>query len=230
MQAREMGEVTAHTLQRRRSAIAALALAGIVGPILFTVVAVFHSLLRSDHSLVGLPISALATGPSGWVQDVNFVICGLLFLAYPIGLHLEVRQSRWGLVGPALLVVSGAGLVLAGVFPAVDASGNLTYDSLGHTVASLMAFLGSGGGFIVLSRRLAGDPSWRNLSTYTLGSGIAIVVLVFAFGALAEGSGTPLHPWIGLFQWVMVTVWISCTVVLCLGLLRVARGPTRRVD
>jgi hypothetical membrane protein len=205
MEAQEVGEGTAHTLERRRSVIAVLAVAGIVGPVLFAVVAVVHSLLRPDHSLVALPISALATGPSGWVQDVNFVICGLMFLAYPIGLHVEVRQTRWGMVGPALLVVSGAGLVLAGVFPAVDASGNLSYDSLGHTVASFMAFLGTGGGFIVTSRRLAGDSSWRSLATYTLGSGIAIVVLVFAFGALAERPGTPLHPWIGLFQWVTST-------------------------
>jgi hypothetical membrane protein len=192
-------EGAAHALEGRRSMIATLAAAGIAGPLLFTVVAVVHSLLREDRSLVGLPISALAVGPSGWVQDVNFIICGVLLLAYPIGLHLGIRQTRWGVVGPALLVVSGAGLMLADVFPAVDASGNLTYDSLGHTVASFMAFLGTGGGFIVMSRRLASDPSWRNLSTYTLSSGVAIVILVFAFGALAEEPGAPLHPWIGLF-------------------------------
>src|SRR5215203_2702036 len=225
MEAREVGEGAARGLAKRRSVIAALAAAGIAGPLIFVMVAVVHSLLRSDHSLVALPISALAVGPSGWVQDVNFVICGVLFLAYPIGLHLGVRQRRWGVVGPALLVLSGAGLVLAGVFPAVDASGNLTYDSLGHTVASFMAFLGTGGGFIVTSRRLAEDPSWRNLATYTLGSGIVIVVLVFAFGALAERPGMPLHPWIGLFQWVVVAVWITCTVGLCLRLMRVTRAP-----
>jgi hypothetical membrane protein len=224
MEAREMGEGAARGLERRRSVIASLAAAGIAGPLIFVMVAVVHSLLRSDHSLVALPISALATGPSGWVQDVNFLICGVLFLAYPIGLHLGVRQTRWGVVGPALLVLSGAGLVLAGVFPAVDASGNLTYDSLGHTVASFMAFLGTGSGFMVMSRRLAGDPSWRSLATYTLGSGIAIVVLVFAFGALAEEPGAPLHPWIGLFQWVMVALWETCTIVLALGLLRVTRA------
>jgi hypothetical membrane protein len=225
MEVRKVTEGAAHARdRRRRSVIVTLAAASIAGPLLFTVVAVVHSLLRSDHSLVALPISALAVGPSGWVQDGNFVICGLLLLAYPIGLHLELRQRRWGMVGPALLVVSGAGLVLAGVFPAVDASGNLTYDSLGHTVASFMAFLGTGGGFIVMSRRLAGDPSWRNLATYTLGSGIAIVVLIFAFGALAEEPGAPLHPWIGLFQWVVVAVWLTCTVVLCLRLLRVTRA------
>jgi hypothetical protein len=76
-----MTEQAAHDLEERRSVIAVLAVAGIVGPILFIVVAIVHSLLRSDHSLVALPISALATGPSGWVQNVNFVITGLLFVA-----------------------------------------------------------------------------------------------------------------------------------------------------
>jgi Protein of unknown function (DUF998) len=84
MEVRNVTEGAAHALEGRRSVIATLAAAGIAGPLLFTVVAVVHSLLRSDHSLVALPISALAVRPSGWVQNLNFVICGLLFLANPI--------------------------------------------------------------------------------------------------------------------------------------------------
>ena len=44
----------------RRPLVAALAAAGIVGPILFTVVFVIHGLLRPDYSPVADPISALA--------------------------------------------------------------------------------------------------------------------------------------------------------------------------
>src|SRR5215208_5788827 len=130
MESPEMGEGVAPGLKDRRPMIAVLASAGIAAPVIFSVVAIVHSLLREDHSLVALPIRALVVGQSGWVQDVNFVICGVLFLAYPIGLHLEVRKMRRGVVGPALLVVSGAGLVLAGIFPAVAASSNLTFDNL----------------------------------------------------------------------------------------------------
>ena len=99
MEAPEMGEGAAPGLKERHSMIAVLASAGIAAPVIFTVVAIVHSLLREDHSLVALPIRALVVEPSGWVQDVNFVICGVLFLAYPIGLHLEVRKMRWGVVG-----------------------------------------------------------------------------------------------------------------------------------
>src|ERR687886_499177 len=98
----------------RRSVIAGLAIAGIVGPILFAVVALVQSLLRPEHGLVAHPISALAAGPSGWVQDANFLVFGLLMSAYAIRLHLGVRPSRWDVVGPAFLVLSGIGLVWAG--------------------------------------------------------------------------------------------------------------------
>jgi len=224
MEAREVGEGATSGLEDRRPVITVLAAAGIAAMVIFTVVAVVHSLLRSDHSLVSDPISALATGPSGWVQDVNFVICGMLLIAYPIGLHLGVRPSRWGMVGPALLVLSAIGVVLAGFFPAVDASGAFSNDQVGHTVASFMAFLGTGIGLIVMSRRLAGEPSWRDLAAYTLATAIAIVVLFFGFGALAELPGAPLQPWMGLFQWVMVALWFTCTIVLSLRLLRVTRA------
>ena len=107
----------------RRSVIAALAAAGIAGPVIFAVVALVQSLLRPEHSLVRHPISALAAGPSGWVQDVNFLVLGSLMIAYAIGLHLGVRPTRWGVVGLAFLVLSGAGLVWAGLFPSTDATG-----------------------------------------------------------------------------------------------------------
>ena len=83
----------------RRSVIAALAAAGIAGPVIFAVVALMQSLIRPEHSLVADPISALAAGPSGWVQDVNFLVLGSLIIAYAIGLHLGVRPTRWGVVG-----------------------------------------------------------------------------------------------------------------------------------
>jgi hypothetical protein len=99
--------------------------------------------------------------------------------------------------------------VIVGVFPAVDASGAFSSDQVGHTGGVFMTFLGAGIGLIVVSRRLAGDVRWRNLAAYALASGIAIVVLFFAFGALAEQPGAPLHPWMGLFQWVMVAEWFT---------------------
>ena len=212
-----------HVLERR-SMIALLAAAGIAGPIIFTVVALMQSLLRPDHSLVTHPISALAAGPSGWVQNVNFLLFGLLMIAYAIGLHLGVRPSRWGGVGVAFLVLSGIGLMWGGVFPATDATGAFNEDRLLHIPGFIMTFLGGGIGLIVMSRRMTRDPRWQSFDTYALVTGIAMLVLILVGGGLVRPPGAPLHAWLGLFQWVLLTVWFTCTIVLALRLLRLARA------
>ncbi len=209
---------------KRRSVIAALAAAGIAGPVMFAVVALVQSLLRPDHGLVEHPISALAAGPSGWVQSVNFLVFGLLMIAYAIGLHLGIRPSRAGMVGVAFLVLSGVGLMWGGMFPATDATGAFDEDRVLHIPGFIMTFLGAGIGFIMMSRRMARDPRWRRFATYALATGIVMLVLIVAGGGFVRPPGAPLHPWLGLFQWVLLAVWFPCTIVLALRLLRVARA------
>jgi tetrahydromethanopterin S-methyltransferase subunit C len=126
-------------------------------------------------------------------------------------------------VGLAFLVLSGVGLVWAGLFPSADATGARWDDRVLHIVAFPITFLGGGVGLIVMSRRMAGDPRWRRFVTYALATGIAVLLLLLAGVVLVRPTGAPLHPWWGLFQWVLLAVWFPCTVILALRLLRVAR-------
>ena len=223
---RKVRAEAAHVLERR-SVISVLAAAGIAGPVIFAGLALVQSLLRPEHSLMAHPISALAAGPSGWVQDVNFFLFGSIMIAYAIGLHLGVRPIRWGVVDLAFLVLSGLGLMWAGLFPATDASGAFQEDQVLHVPGFIMTFLGAGIGLIVMSRRMARDPRWKSLATYALATGIAVLLLLLAGGGLVRPSGAPLHPWWGLFQWILLAVWLPCTVVLALRMLRVARAGDR---
>jgi len=91
----------------RRAEIGLLGAAGVVGPILFTATFIVQGLLRPAYSHVAEPVSALAAGPNGWVQDVNFLVFGPLMVAYAVGLNLGLRPSRAGLIGPGLLVEIG---------------------------------------------------------------------------------------------------------------------------
>jgi hypothetical membrane protein len=217
-------EEGASEVLKRRSVIATLAAAGIAGPVMFAMVALVHSLLRQDHNLVAHPISALAAGTSGWIQNVNFLLFGLLMVAYAVGLHLGVRPSRWGVVGFAFLVLSGVGLMWGSVFPATDATGAFDEDRLLHIPGFIMTFLGAGVGLMVMSRRMAGDPRWQSVATYALATGIAMLVLILVGGGLVRPPGAPLHAWFGLFQWVLLAVWFPCTIILALRLLRVSRA------
>lgn len=94
---------------------------------------------------------------SGWRRHRASVACGLF---------------RWGALGPALLALSGLGPVLAGVTAPVP-------------VHFAVTFLGAGIGLIVLSRRIAHEPSWDGLTEYALATGIAILVVIPIHSALA---------------------------------------------
>jgi hypothetical membrane protein len=168
------------------------------------------------------PVSALEAGPNGWVQQANFVVFGLLTLAFAVGLHHGIRPSRGGLVGPALLFVSGIGLLLAAAFPLREDAAGVTYDAGGHFVAGVVFFLSSAVGLVAVSRRLTGDPGWRNIATYTLGCGLLALAGFVLLGALAMPDDAPLHQWAGLAQRIVIlAVLFPARIVLSLNLLRV---------
>jgi hypothetical protein len=68
---------------------------------------------------------------------------------------------------------------------------------------------------------------WQGVATYALATGIAMLLLLLVGGAFVRPPGVPLHPWLGLFQWMLLAVWFPCTIVLALRLLRVARAADR---
>ena len=206
----EAGQGTAQARQPR-PVLAALAAAAIIGPVAFAVAAVVQGLLRPGYSFVAQPVVALVAGPNGWVQDLNFVVLGAAMIAFAIGLHLGVRPTRWAVVGPGLFALSGIGPLWAGVAGP-------------RPVHFLLTFLGAAIGLIVLSRPMARDPSCQRLAGYALTTGIAILVVIPLHSLLALPTDAPLHPWWGLFNWSAITLWLTCTVVLALRLLRVARA------
>jgi hypothetical membrane protein len=176
-----------------------LALAGVTGPVWFTVLVIVQGFLLPDYSHVKMPISALAAWPTGWIQILNFCVFGALTMAFAFGLHVGVQHSRHGSVGFALLVGSGIGIVIAGVFPWKMINGVPT-ETTPHVVGAIMTFTAGGLGLIVLSRRMSGDPRWRDLATYTMWTGIAVLLLFFTLGFFAVDDGAPLHAWAGFVQ------------------------------
>src|SRR4051812_15706279 len=86
--------------------------AGIIGPVLFVSLVVIEGRLRVGYDSREMYISALSLGPRGWVQILNFVISGLLFLVFARGVAAEA-PSR---VGPALLTIIALGYLLSGLF------------------------------------------------------------------------------------------------------------------
>jgi hypothetical membrane protein len=200
--------------------------AGIIGPVLFTVAFLAQeALLVDDYSPLAEPVSALEAQPHGWVQQINFIVFGLLTIAFAVGLTRGVRPVRAGAVGPTLFVVSGVGLLGAAIFPlSKDATGVTTYP-VGHVVAGNAFFLGSALALIVVSWRLGRDQRWRGLAVYTLAAGIAVVAGGIVMNALVIPDDASLHDVAGLVQrLIILVVLFPCRIALSWRLLQVARG------
>jgi hypothetical membrane protein len=215
---------TGHPQERPARRLPWSARAGIVGPILFTATYMAQELFRQDeYSPVAEPVSALEAGPNGWVQQANFVVFGLLTLAFAVGLHRGIRPTRAGIVGPALFFVSGIGLMLAGVFPLEEDAAGVTYDPGGHFVAGVMFFGTSAAALITVSPRLARDPRWQGLGMYVRVCGLLAVAGFVLLGVFAIPDDAPLHDWAGLAQRVVILgILFPARIVLALRLSKVA--------
>ena len=212
---------TNETVRRMRT----VALAGIAGPIWFTTLVILQGLLVPDYSHVKLPISALAAWPTGWIQNLNFYVAGVFMMAFALALHHGVQPTRRGVVGVGLLALGGLGLICSGIFPWRMVDGVLT-ETAPHVFGAVAVFTATGFGLIVFSRRMTADPRWRDLATYTMATGIAVLVMFIAVGFFAIDERAPLHAWAGLLQRILCAVWFACLIVLALRLRSGRPGST----
>jgi hypothetical membrane protein len=203
----------------RSSSPRLLGLAAIVGPSLFTALVVVQAASQPDYSDLEMPISALAAWPLGWLQNLNFYVFGGLLIAFAIGLHRGMTPG--GVAGPAALAVSGVATMLAAVFPMFRGSDGTLVEPIGHVVAAVGTFLGTGAGYIMVSRRMRRDPYWADVAGVTLAVGVAIVVGFLLMAPLAAAPSGPLHRWFGLLQRMILLVWFPWQIALGVRLLRV---------
>lgn len=151
-------------------------LCGLIAPIIFTVLVILASLLRSDYSQLQNFISDLGVGPYAFIQNINFIIFGFLSIALALGLRdaLPINRSKSLNVGVCFVIIFGLGVLFAGVFPE-------NYLSQGpHNLVSVTAFIS-----IILAQLLIwyglrnqNSSVWSKYGSYSLISGILSIILV----------------------------------------------------
>lgn len=193
------------TLPPQTSTLTRTGWAGLLGPVLFTLTWVAQELFRiEEYSPVREPVSALAAGPNGWIQTLNFAVFGLLTIAFAAGLYRATRSSRWGVVGSLLFGVSGLGLLMAAAFPLREDAVGVTYDPGGHFAAGMTFFTSSALALVVVSFGLAGRAEWRSLAMPVRVAGVLMLVSNPVMGIFVIPDGAPLHEWAGLAQRIIV--------------------------
>jgi hypothetical membrane protein len=200
--------------------------AGILGPVLFTAVFVLQEFHRRDeYSPIAETLSALETGPHGWIQQGNFILYGVLTMVFAVALDRGLRPSRGGWVGPVLLGLSGLGSILAAVFPLAENTAGVTHDPGGHVLAATFFFVTGSLALIALVPRLRLDEAWRGLATFAATAGFVALLGGVVLRLYAIPADAPLHDWTGLGQRVLVVaVVFPCRLALSVRLLRLSRN------
>ena len=150
------------------------------------------TVLIQDYTRPGVdprlqPLSELSLGDWGWVQILNFVVAGVLNLAYAVGLWRALPTGRPGTWGPIFTAAYGLGLVTVGVFttdpangfpPGVAAPSQESVHGIVHGVGGLFTFLMLAAGFGVFVHLFLerNEPWW---AAYCLVSGMIMLVAFF---------------------------------------------------
>jgi len=179
----------ADTLTRR------LLAAGVVAGPLFVVTGGLQALTRDGFDLGHQPLSLLSLGDLGWIQISNFLVAGLLSLAFAVGVARCLTDGPGAVWAPRLLAVFGIGLVLGGAFlpdpalryPVGTPDGyptSVSVHGLLHAVAPPLSFLALVAVCFVLARRFAAQGHrWAALGSRSVAFACLVLVVPVGPGA-----------------------------------------------
>jgi len=185
-----------------------------LGPLLFFAVATAEGFARAGYDPIAQPISALALGPRGWVQTVNFALLAVSLFSFAAVLRTQLRRGVASVAGPGLFVLMGFAVTLAGAFP-MDAPGaSPTPVGRLHMLGGFLMFPWIPVVMLLVARRFRSEPRWRPYFKYTLVTGLLSLATI-SFFLLFVGPPAfprPLSGLAGLVQRLQLLpffVWIA---------------------
>jgi hypothetical protein len=206
---------------------------GLVGPVFFIGLFLAQGLVGEGYNPMIHPVSALSIGPRGWIQAANFIVSGLLILAFAFGLKLAIHPSRGSTWGPILIGAVGVGLIGAGLFTCDPLNGYpagtplfptvRTLPGRLHDLFSLPVFTALPAACFIFTRRFfkGGKPGW---ALYSLLSGLAMLVL-FVLAGLGFRQIPGFFEIAGLLQRLSIIAGLGWISIMAGQLLNANRTP-----
>ncbi len=194
------------------------ALCGVIAPVLFTILVILESLLRPGYSQIFNDISDLGIGPYSIIQNISFIIFGLLSIGFAMGLGNKL-PNRAGKAAKWLVVVFGLCIILAGVtLFSVGTDVIYAKDVVAHGLVSAIAFL-----LIIIAQfmtwlalRKSNSSIWGRYPLYSLICGIvSIFTLIFL-------SYTQFSSFHGASERLFIAVWMIWIFITGLKLYSIA--------
>jgi Protein of unknown function (DUF998) len=190
-----------------------LLVCGVLAGPLFVTVTTIGIVSREGFDLRRNGISQLSLGDRGWIQIANFIVAGLLSVAFAAGARHALRPGVGAVAAPVLISGYGLGLIATGLFlvdpgvgfpPGTPAGmpDRLSWHGAVHAVAPPVAFGLLVGVCFVFARRFAGQHRF-GWAAYCAVTGVAALALVFW-----PGAGGSVRSAIAV---VITSAWMTAT-------------------
>ena len=192
---------------------------GVAGTVLFPIIYVIEGATRPGYNAWRQPMSALSLGPGGWIQQLNFFICGVSVLWLAVVWRRILKGGVCATWYPLIRGIEGAGLLAIALFsqdpgygypPGTPGGpGPSTLGGTLHLVFTILIVNAMTFGLFVIARRFWKRPPWHGWAAFSVACGLLTMVCITFFG-LAQNTHSLFAGYAGLFERLSTnadTIW-----------------------
>jgi MFS family permease len=185
----------------------------------YIVLDIVAQLLPPHYNALSQAESDLAVGPYWYVMTANFVVRGVLAIAFLVGLTSATRIGSRSRTGIALLAVWGMGAFLLAIFPTDVGTTETTVHGQLHLLIALIAFLAAAVGVVLLSRHFPEEDRLRAFAgpAYVVG---VLTLLFFVIFLVATPVPYVANHAYGLLERIFIGFVLLWMLVVSLCLLQ----------
>ena len=197
----------------KKSPFKFLSLAGVIGPVLFTLITVICASLRPGYSHISQFISELGATGSPNAQFMNFagfIPTGLMIAMFGVSLYLLLSKHLLTRTGSVFITVFGLGIVVAGLFSCdIGCPREGSIENNIHDTVSGPIFLIGIIGILLHGISFRRQPSFRSIWFFSVVSAL----LAFTF-MVALVNSFETYTTTGFWQRLLLaTIFLWCGIV-----------------
>ena len=178
---------------------------GTAGTLLFPIIYLVEGATRPGYDPFRQTISSLSLGPAGWIQQLNFALCGVSVIWSAYVWRKILAGGVCATWYPIIRGIEGLGLIAIAIF---------TRDPL-HTAFLVVIVDAMSLSLFVIARRFWKNPSWRGWVAFSVACGLWPMLLMPFFGVALNTHGA-LSGYAGLIERLATnadTLWSVVVVI-----------------
>ena len=192
---------------------------GVAGTLLFPIVYLIEGTTRPGYNPWQQAISTLSLGPGGWIQQANFIVCGVSILWLAFVWRQILKGGVCATWYPIVRGIEGVALILVGIFSTdpgygyppgtPDGAGTATLGGTLHLVFVILVVNAMCAGLFIIARRFWKNPDFRGWTTFSIVCGL-LPMIFMPFFVIAQNTHGAFSGYAGLFERLATnadTIW-----------------------